>query len=373
MSKNDVKEIIKKLEEGVSAVFKSENYMNFLRFMASFHNYSFNNQLLIFMQKPDATLVAGYQAWKKKNRQVKKGEKGIQILAPQYYKTEIEKDFPVLDENNQPKKDEFGQPIYERKKVSVENIRFVPVYVFDISQTDGDPIPSLMKVSELNGSVPEREPIMKALQRLSPFPITFENIQDGSKGYCDFTEKKIAIKEGMSDIHTIKTAIHEVAHSLIHQAREGSRGQREVEAESIAFVVCNRFGLDTSDYSFGYIAGWSGKKLESLKESLQTIQETSQKIINEIESTLEQFRAERDLEHRSNNNVPSKLTNPLPNHNIPEDVKLLVPFFEQEKRVELILRKERDHSIAERLESAKVKSKMKSPASKVKKQKERSR
>lgn len=298
-----VNEILKKLESGVKEVFSSERYHQFLNAMSTFHRYSYNNIMLILNQRPDATRVAGYNTWKKLNRYVKKGEKGIQILAPQKYKAKKEVEVPVLDENNNPVLDSNGNKITEKKIKDVEQIRFVPVYVFDISQTDGEPLPSILKVNELNGVVPEKDVIMKALQRMSPFIIEFENITSGAKGYCNFSKKKIAIKEGMSDLHTIKTGIHEVAHALLHNPKftdTQSRNTIEVQAESIAYVVSQRLGLDTSDYSFGYIASWaSDKELSDLRKSLQVIQETSQYIIDRIEQALDREQTRDEVEQKS--------------------------------------------------------------------------
>lgn len=299
----ELQDIIAKLEQGVKDVFNSENYKNYLSVMSKFHRYSFNNSLLIALQKPDATLVAGYKAWQEHKRQVKKGEKGIRILAPQTYTVRVERDVTKKDENGN-FIFENGKPVTEKQLVEEKRIRFVPVSVFDVSQTYGEPLPSLKKVEELDGVVPEREAIFNALKNVSQIPIEFSPISGGTKGYYSPTEQKIYINTGMSDMQTIKTGIHEVAHKILHDPEKDalsaaeSRNKKEVQAESVAYVVSNHFGLDTSDYSFGYIASWSnGKELNELKSSLNEIQKAAALIIDEVEKELSKFREIPPLTH----------------------------------------------------------------------------
>lgn len=259
-----LKEISERLEQGVKEIFTSERYTEYLNTMSKFHNYSFNNTLLITMQKPEATLVAGYQAWQKKfNRHVKRGEKGIQIIAPAPIreKQEIEKIDPVTKE---PVIGDDGQP--ETEIVEMVIPRFRVTTVFDVSQTEGEPIAEL-EVSELTGSVQFYDTFMEALQNISPVPIRMMEIEGEAKGYYHQTEKYIAIQEDMSNLQTMKTGVHEVSHALLHDREvmdaEGilkDRTTKEVEAESIAYIVCNHFGLDTSEYSFTYIASWCESK-----------------------------------------------------------------------------------------------------------------
>lgn len=279
-------EIIKLLEDGVQAVFTSERYLEYLKFSSKFHNYSFNNALLIMLQNPNATYVAGFNDWKKKhNRYVKKGEKGLRIIAPVPYKTTI--DVPVYDNNNNPVVID-GKPLTEQK--TIQRLNFKVVSVFDISQTDGEPIPEL--TTELKATVENYSDLFAAIQAYSEYPIEFVNIDDGAKGKCNFLDKKISINNGMSESQNIKTALHEVAHSNLHEPNLDdiddniilARHTKEVQAESVAFIVANHFGIDTSEYSFEYIAGWSkDKELSDLKESLDVIQKEANKMIKGIQ------------------------------------------------------------------------------------------
>lgn len=301
--KTELQDIIAKLEQGVKDVFNSENYKNYLSVMSKFHRYSINNSLLIALQKPDATLIAGYKAWQEHKRQVKKGEKSIRILAPQTYTVREERDVTKKDVNGN-FIFENGKPVTEKQLVEEKRIRFVPVSVFDVSQTYGEPLPSLKKVEELDGVVPEREAIFNALKNVSQIPIEFSPISGGTKGYYSPTEQKIYINTGMSDMQTIKTGIHEVAHKILHDPEKDalsaaeSRNKKEVQAESVAYVVSNHFGLDTSDYSFGYIASWSnGKELNELKTSLNEIQKAAALIIDEVEKELSILREIPPLTH----------------------------------------------------------------------------
>ena len=289
-----VKAITDKLETGIAALFQSETYKAYLSTMAKFHNYSLNNTLLIAMQRPDATLVAGYQAWQKQHqRHVKKGEKGIQIIAPSPYKAKKERE--VLDPaTGRPKLDAQGKPV--REIVEVEYPAFRVATVFDVSQTEGKELPSL-GVDELTGKVDSYGKLLSALTEACPVPIGFEQIESGAKGYYHTTEHRIALQEGMSEAQTVKTLIHEMAHQRLHShEKEKPREERlsarskEVEAESVAYTVCQHFGIDTSDYSFGYIASWSsGKETAELKESLGKIRDAASEMITEIEAKLNEM------------------------------------------------------------------------------------
>ena len=296
--KQQMKEITERLEQGVKDIFTSEMYTTYLRTMAKFHNYSFNNTLLIAMQRPDATLVAGFNAWKNKfNRYVKKGEKGIQIIAPAPIKEveereKIDKDtgLAVLNEN--------GEPEMERVEYVVP--RFRVTTVFDVSQTDGEPIPSL-EVNELTASVKDYALLTAAIEQVSPVPMRFDEIEGDAKGYYNDADKEICIQVGMGESQTIKTMIHEVAHAMLHNSdlmkqrgEEKDRLTKETEAESIAFTVCSALGIDTSDYSFPYVASWaSGKEMKELKDSMDTIRLTAADFLEKLEAAVAERSAER--------------------------------------------------------------------------------
>ena len=292
-----LKEITERLEQGVQELFTSERYTEYLKTMAKFHNYSFNNTLLIALQKPDATLVAGYQAWQKKfNRHVLRGEKGIQIIspAPIKEKEEVEKIDP---ETNEPILKENGQPETE----IIEHIipRFKVATVFDISQTDGEPLPDLGG-EDLMGDVPDFDIFMEAIRNVSPVPIRFAEIEGESHGYYHNVDKEIVIKDGMTESQTMKTAIHEVTHAMLHdremlqeQGIEKDRLTKEVEAESVAYTVCQHFGLDSSEYSFPYIAGWSsGKEMKELRASMDIIRKTAGDFIEDMTEQLRSLKKE---------------------------------------------------------------------------------
>lgn len=301
--KQKVQEITEKLEQGIKELFESEKYKTYLNTMSKFHNYSFNNTMLIAMQKPDATLVAGFKAWQKNfDRHVKKGEKGIRILAPAPYKIkeEQEKLDPVTGEIML---DKNGMPVTEEVEIKIPAFRVVPV--FDVSQTDGKELPDIGG-NELSGSVEDYEDFMQALTEVSPVPITYEDIEGEAKGYFHTTDHRIAIQEGMSQSQTVKTAIHEVAHAKLHDrdrnqdidaVLDKDRNTKEVEAESVAYTVCQHFGIDTSDYSFGYIAGWSSDRdMKELKSSLDTIRKTASELITGIEDRLAELHKDRAVE-----------------------------------------------------------------------------
>ena len=298
--KQKVQELTDKLERGLTELFNSDSYKSYLSTMSKFHNYSFNNTLLIAMQKPEASLVAGYNAWQKNfGRHVNKGEKAIRILAPVPYKIkeEREKVDPVTQEIMI---DRDGNPQKEEVEITIPAFR--AVYVFDVSQTDGKPIPEL-EAKELLSGVEGYQDMIHAVEAVSPVPIEMEEIDSGAKGYFDREAGRIAVQENMSESQTLKTMSHEVAHSKLHnkeveqeeQARK-DRNTKEVEAESIAYTVCQHFGVDTSEYSFGYIAGWSsGRDTKELKSSMDTIRRTASELITGIEEQLEEIRKDREV------------------------------------------------------------------------------
>ena len=299
-----LKEITDRLEQGIRELFDSKRYKEYLRVMSKFHNYSFNNTLLIAMQKPDASLIAGFNAWKNNfQRNVMKGEKGIKILAPSPFK--IKQEMEKIDPATQkPVIGADGKPVTEEKEITIP--AFKVVSVFDVSQTEGKEIPNLA-VDMLTGDVERFKDVFAALEKTSPVPIGFEKIEGGAHGYYHLEEKRIAIDEGMSELQTLKTAIHEIAHAKLHdidlnasvteQTDRPDRRTREVQAESVAYAVCQHYGLDTSDYSFGYVAGWSsGRELDELKSSLETIRSAAAEIINSIDGYLKDLQQEQETE-----------------------------------------------------------------------------
>ena len=378
-SAQQVREITDKLEQGIKELFESERFKEYLRTMSKFYHYSFSNTLLIAMQKPEATYVAGYTSWQRNfDRQVMKGEKGIKILAPAPYKAKEERE--KIDPSTQkPVLDADGKPVTET--VEVMRPAFKVVSVFDISQTDGKELPDII-VDELSGSVENYAAFFEALKQESPVPIAFEDIPGGAKGYFSPVENRIAIQEGMSEIQTIKTAIHEIAHAKLHSIdrpepeptwkivmisdggtkrdflsgfaseteaneaaeREGwrfvdenrfewrleveedtsavqemrkDRHTKEVEAESVAYTVCQRYGIETSDYSFGYIAGWSSdKETKELKGSLETIRKTAAEMIDSIDAKLKVLLAEKT--HEQTQEIPEPYKEEKPSyHDVP--------------------------------------------------------
>ena len=295
----DIDSIMKSLENGVADLFSSERYTEYLRTMAKFHNYSFNNTLLIALQRPDATMVTGYRNWQSMGRQVKKGEKGITIIAPTPIKKKQMRE--VLDENRRPVLDEKGEPVF--KEVEVKLPRFKAITVFDIAQTVGEPI-ELLEPEELREAVKDYDLFMKAITEISSVPIRFDEISGNAKGYYHTEKKEIVIKKEMSESQTIKTAIHESAHARLHdKALTGQsevkkdRLTKEVEAESVAYCVCSSLGLDTSDYSFPYIAGWSSdKNIKELKMSMDTIRHTAGDMIDALSEKIQELTSERKTE-----------------------------------------------------------------------------
>ena len=320
-SADRMKEITDRLETGIQELFESERYKAYLTSMAKFHSYSFNNTLLIAMQ--GGQLVAGYNKWRDDfHRNVKRGEKGIKILAPAPYK--VKKEVPKLDEQGKPVMDKDGKPLTEVQETQVPAFKIVSV--FDVSQTEGEPLPSI-GVDELAGNVEQYEDFFKALEQTSPVPMAFEDIPGGSHGYYHLTEKRIAIQENMSELQTLKTAIHEIAHAKLHaidpeapvteQADRPDSRTREVQAESVAYAVCQHYGLDTSDYSFGYVAGWSsGKDLKELRASLETIRATAHELITAIDGHLaelqQQRQAQQAVEQAAEQPAPDSVFSKLP-------------------------------------------------------------
>ncbi|MCM1060839.1 MAG: ImmA/IrrE family metallo-endopeptidase [Eubacterium sp.] len=276
---SEIDDMIKRIDEGVQAVFNSERYKEYLRFASNFTNYSPNNTMLICLQKPTATLVASYGKWRKVGRQVMKGERGIAIFAPIIYKV------------NHKKADDEDEDTTEEQ---YKRIAFKKVYVYDISQTDGKDIP-YFAIDELKGDIDskKKKAVFTALERITGIKIEISDIKGSAKGYYDHVEDRIVIKSGMSDNQTLKTAFHETAHKLLHDPKSkmttvrSSRNEKEVQAESVAFIVAEKLGMDTSEYSFPYIASWSnGKQLIQLKAALQEIQSAAKQIVNEIEAEL---------------------------------------------------------------------------------------
>ena len=299
-----LKEITDRLEQGITELFDSERYKEYLRVMSKFHNYSFNNTLLIAMQKPDASLIAGFTAWKNQfQRNVKKGEKGIKIIAPSPFK--IKQEMEKIDPQTQkPVIGKDGKPVTEEKEITIPAYKVVSV--FDVSQTEGKELPDIA-VDALTGDVEQYSDFFAALEKTSPVPIGFEKIEGGAHGYYHLEDKRIALDEGMSELQTLKTAIHEIAHAKLHdidlnapkdeQQPRVDRRTREVEAESVAYTVCQHYGLDTSDYSFGYVAGWSsGRELAELKSSLETIRSAAADIINSIDGHIAELQKQHEAE-----------------------------------------------------------------------------
>ena len=340
-NKERIKEITAGIEKGIQELFESDRYRNYLTTMSRFHRYSLNNVMLIHAQKPDATLVAGFNKWKNSfGRHVKKGEKGIQILAPTPYKIKQEEQkldpdtkLPLLDEN--------GEPVTEEKEITIP--MFKVVSVFDISQTDGRPLPQIS--STLTGDVAEYEVFLEALHRTSPVPISFQAMEPGMDGYFAPKKQEIFLREGMSQVQTICAAVHEIAHSKLHDYEhmteladdgetilvpgEKSRNTEEVEAESVSYAVCQYFGIETAENSFGYIAAWSqGKDLKELRASLETINKTSSELISGIEKHYREICKERGIQTETQEQDTSPEV--LPPESAPEAVPPPAPPKEQE-------------------------------------------
>ena len=300
-------ELTERLENGIKDLYASGRYAEYLAAMSKFHHYSYKNALLILLQCPTATHVAGYNIWKTVfERQVKRGEHGIMIFAPSQRKRSamVEKKDPTTGKTL---RGPDGKPLMEPGFVLAT--RFVPVYVFDVGQTEGKELPNI-GASELSGDVVDFEEISARLSALSPLPVVLEAFPGKAKGYCSFDEGRIVVQPGMSQVQTLKTMIHEIAHAKLHQPdlladRPKLRREKEVEAESVAYVVCQHFGIDTSDYSFGYVAGWSqGRELDELKMSLDTIHSTSGEIIDTIQPS--QRGKERELAQAPERDSPHR-------------------------------------------------------------------
>lgn len=316
-----VKELTAKLEQGVKDIFNNpdknngfdpEAYKEYLKNISKFHRYSFNNCMLIAMQNPDASLVAGYKTWEKEfERHVKKGEKGLKILAPSPYKIWQEQN-KIDPQTNQPVLDANGKNVTEKVQVTIPSYRAVTV--FDVSQTEGRELPRALSHGygkELKGNIENFDKFMEALKEISPVPIEYKTLYNGSKGYFSPGEEKIVINTDMEQIQTVKTGVHEVAHAILHDPAKGTekdsgltRGEKEVQAESVAFVVCQRFGIDTSDYSFSYVGNWSsGKELKELTASMSTIQKAAAGLIDSIEEKLKEMEHTKDAPDKKSENV----------------------------------------------------------------------
>lgn len=299
-------DVMKSLEDGISEIFTSERYAQYLKTMSNFHNYSFNNTLLIAMQRPEATMVTGYRKWQSMGRQVKKGEKGITIIAPAPVK--MKKQREVQDENGVVK-DASGNPVMEEVEVTIPKFRTTTV--FDIDQTYGEPIETLAPV-ELTAAVKDYDLILDALHEISPVPMRFDDIEGGAKGYYHTVDKEIVIQKGMSESQTIKTIIHEQMHARLHdrdlmkeQGIQKDKMTKEVEAESGSFCVCSALGIaDTSEYSFAYIAGWSSDKdMKELKSSMDTIRITSGDMIEELSAKVQELQMQRDIRQEKDESI----------------------------------------------------------------------
>lgn len=342
-NKERIKEITAGIEKGIQELFESDRYRNYLTTMSRFHRYSLNNVMLIHAQKPDATLVAGFNKWKNSfGRHVRKGEKGIQILAPTPYK--IKQEEQKLDPDTKlPMLDDEGKPITEEKEVTIP--MFKVVSVFDVSQTDGRPLPQIS--STLTGDVAEYEVFLEALHRTSPVPISFQAMEPGMDGYFAPKKQKIFLREGMSQVQTICAAVHEIAHSKLHDYEhmteladdgetilvpgEKSRNTEEVEAESVSYAVCQYFGIETAKNSFGYIAAWSqGKELKELRASLETINKTSSELITGIEKHYREICKERGIQTETQEQDTTTGPQVSPPESAPETVPSPAPPKEQE-------------------------------------------
>ena len=300
--KEKMKELTDRLEQGVKEVFESGAYENYLKVMSKFHRYSYRNSVLIWMQNPDATHVAGYDSWKNDfHRYVKKGEKGIRIFAPTEYK--IQKEQQKIDPVTKlPEVDGTGQPVMET--VEIKQKGFMATTVFDISQTEGEELPEIVK--PLNGEVKNYDAFMKAIESVSPVPIEYGDTGKAD-GYFSLEENKIVLSVYLGPTQTILAALHEIAHAKLHNLevknQEAEKGivkdqkTKEVEAESIAYVVCQRYGIQTGENSFGYIASWSkDKDVPQLQNSLQTISKTANEMIKGMDKCLGELLSDKDKE-----------------------------------------------------------------------------
>ena len=293
------KAAFERIEQGVKDVYSSENFKQYLSCLSKFHSYSLNNTLLILSQKPEATLVAGYRSWQNNfNRHVNKGEKGLTILAPVVFKEKREMN--QLDENGNVVLDASGNTLKEEREVNITYFRTTTV--FDISQTSGEPLPTF--VHDLTGSSQEVQALIQTIQTICTIPIEFKtetedlSLLTGAKGYYSPHEEKIVVNKDLEDLQIAKTLIHEYAHSLLHKQTNKTHSQREIEAESLAFVLCDHFGIDTSEYSFGYIAGYADKEFDELKSILLNIQSTAHEMIEKIEPIFKERLQMIELENK---------------------------------------------------------------------------
>lgn len=288
MANEKIDAAIKMLQEGAEKTFESDGFKRFLDIQSRFPNYSLNNQLLILMQKPEAEMCMGYKAWQAVGRQVRKGERGITIIAPMPYKQRKEVETT----------DAYGNQTTEEREI--DRLAFKTTTTFDISQTEGEPLPSLTQI--LCDPVEDFADLMEAIHSISPVPIAFEPIKGSANGFYSISEKRIVVKEDLPETQTVKTLLHEITHACLHASKDERQDRRlqEVQAESVAYVVCKNLGIDSDLYSIGYVTTWSsGKDLKELKASLQVIHDQSEKMIAGIQDKLQQIREQRqEMEQR---------------------------------------------------------------------------
>jgi antirestriction protein ArdC len=331
-NKERLKEITDSIEQGIQNVFQSDRYAQYLRTMSRFHRYSVNNTMLIYMQKPDATLVAGFNKWRDQfSRNVMRGEKGIKIIAPTPFKKKIEEE--KLDPDTKiPMRDADGSIIMEEKEIKIPMYKVVSV--FDVSQTEGKPLPTL--ANDLTGNVKQYAVFMEALRRSSPVPLAFEAMEPNTDGYFSEKDQHIAIRSDMSEVQTVSAAVHEITHATLHnyeQARLAAaqgdetaeppkpkgRNTEEVEAESVSYAVCQYYGIQTGENSFGYIASWSkDKKLPELRASLETINKTASGLITDIDRNFVEIVKERGIDLTESEQI-------TPEQDISEPTQAIVP------------------------------------------------
>ena len=311
-NKDRMREIVDSIENGIKELFESDKYRKYLATMSRFHRYSVNNTMLIYMQRPDATHVAGFNKWRDQfGRNVLKGEKGIRIIAPTPYKKKVE-EIKTDPETNAPVLDADGKAIIEEKEIRIP--MFKVVSVFDVSQTAGKPLPQL--AADLSGNVQQYEVFMEALRRASPVPIEIKPVAHDTDGFFSIKAQSITIRAGMSEVQTVCAAVHEIAHAKLHDYEhmteladdgetilvpgEKSRNTEEVEAESISYAVCQYYGIETGENSFGYIATWSkGKELKELRASLETINKTASELITDIDRHFAEICKERGIDREN--------------------------------------------------------------------------
>ncbi len=297
-----IRELSAKITDGVKKTFEGDNFKKYLNSVSLFHDYSMRNTMLVLMQRENVTHVAGYQSWKKLNRFVKRGEKGISIIAPTT--VTVKKEKSIYDDYGNEKFTAAGNPVTEQVKETC--INFTVAHVYDISQTDGEPLPEICR--ELQGDVDNYEKIFNALKSISPYKVVFERIENDTKGYCSFENKKIALNLGMSEEQIIKTLIHEFAHAVLHKASDKSQEQKEIEAESVAYIVSDFLGLETSGYSFDYIADWSrDMQLGELQQILDNIQSSANEIIHLLQEEMKSLEKVQDQLIGETENLQNRL------------------------------------------------------------------